>query len=126
MNPNHRKRNAQPVNTVNHHRKSEAAKTHMNGCAGFRSAMNGIEILYRPDWYISNKKGGKKEDASKVMSSPGGTSSGTFGKQTSMRAFVLPAMSANEKDHFQTWPHSMMYCPIQMGSLTCPKQNMMR
>jgi hypothetical protein len=64
--------------------------------------MNGIEILYRPDWYISNKKGGKKEDASKVMSSPGGTSSGTFGKQTSMRAFVLPAMSANEKDHFQT------------------------
>ena len=89
---------------VNHHRKSEMARAHMNGCAGFRSVMNGLEHSYRPDWYVANKKGGGKNQnyASKIMSSPDGTSTGTYSRQTSIRAYALPAMSQYEKKQFQT------------------------
>ena len=49
--------------SVNHHRKSEVAKNHMNKCSNFRTAMNTMEQADWPDWHIHNKKGGRKQVA---------------------------------------------------------------
>jgi hypothetical protein len=37
---------------INHHKKSEVAKLHLNKCFMFCKLMNGIEDCNRPDWYI--------------------------------------------------------------------------
>jgi hypothetical protein len=36
---------------VNHHKKSESVKVHLNKCAPFRKLMNGMEEDKRPTWY---------------------------------------------------------------------------
>ncbi len=41
---------------VNHHKKSESIKVHLNKCAPFRKFMNGMEEDKRPTWYMANKK----------------------------------------------------------------------
>ena len=41
---------------INHHKKSESAKTHMNKCAAFCQLTNGIDVDGRPSWYVPNKK----------------------------------------------------------------------
>jgi hypothetical protein len=41
---------------MNHHKKSESVKVHLNKCAPFRKLMNGMEEDKRPTWYTANKK----------------------------------------------------------------------
>jgi hypothetical protein len=41
---------------VNHHKKSELVKVHLNKCAPFCKLMNGMEEDKHPAWYIANKK----------------------------------------------------------------------
>ncbi len=41
---------------VNHHKKSESVKVHLNKCAPFRKLMNGMEEDKRPAWYTAKKK----------------------------------------------------------------------
>ncbi|CAK9190300.1 unnamed protein product [Sphagnum troendelagicum] len=36
---------------INHHKKSESAKVHLNSCAKFRTLMNGLNDDERPNWY---------------------------------------------------------------------------
>ena len=44
---------------INHHKKSEVAKLHLNKCYMFCKLMNGTEDCNRPDWYVQNMKKGK-------------------------------------------------------------------
>ena len=44
--------------SINHHRKSEPAKNHMNKCSNLCTAMNSMEQADWSDWHIPNKKGG--------------------------------------------------------------------
>jgi hypothetical protein len=41
---------------VNHHKKNESVKVHLNKCAPFRKLMNGMEEDKRAAWYTANKK----------------------------------------------------------------------
>jgi hypothetical protein len=41
---------------MNHHKKSESVKVHLNKCAPFCKFMNGMEENKRPAWYTANKK----------------------------------------------------------------------
>ncbi|CAM6024631.1 unnamed protein product [Sphagnum balticum] len=41
---------------MNHHKKSESVKVHLNKCAPFRKLLNGTEEDKRPTWYMANKK----------------------------------------------------------------------
>ena len=58
---------------INHHKKSESAKTHLNKCAAFRQLMNGTNVDVRPSWYVPNKKQIMKSNSSegKVPASHG-------------------------------------------------------
>ena len=49
---------------INHHKKIESAKTHLNKCAAFRQLMNGIDVDGRPSWYVPNKKRIMKSNSS--------------------------------------------------------------
>jgi hypothetical protein len=41
---------------VNHHKKNELMKVHLNKCAQFHKLMNGMEEDKHPTWYTANKK----------------------------------------------------------------------
>ncbi len=41
---------------MNHHKKSESMKVHLNKCAPFHKLMNGMEEDKRPAWYMANNK----------------------------------------------------------------------
>jgi hypothetical protein len=44
---------------INHHKKSEVAKLHLNKCCMFCKLTNSMEDCNHPDWFIWNKKKGK-------------------------------------------------------------------
>ncbi len=41
---------------MNHHKKSESVRVHLNKCASFRKLVNGMEEDKRLAWYTANKK----------------------------------------------------------------------
>jgi hypothetical protein len=83
---------------INHHKKGESAKVHLNKCRAFRRLMNGLGIEDRPIWYEGNKKWGPRSNVGKAF----GSSSGSMKDQSSIKNYLLPAVSAKEKAAFQT------------------------
>ena len=96
---------------VNHHRKSEYAKTHLNKCAPFRRLMMGIELAQRPNWFKSSMTGGK---LSAGLSIPGRScfqggfapvplpfTGQNFNNGSTMTTFLIPKLSKSDKDRFQ-------------------------
>jgi hypothetical protein len=81
---------------VNHHKKSEYAKLHLNKCQQFRKLMHGMEQNERPDWYTPNKKAHKL-----ALSATTSSKSLVFSRKCSIKEFALPAVSKQEKNRFQ-------------------------
>jgi hypothetical protein len=79
---------------VNHHKKSEAAKTHLNNCVPFRKLVNGMEEEMRPDWYNPNKKPRKTHTAAT-------SSDNCSSRQCSIKEFAIPALAKQQKAMFQ-------------------------
>ncbi|BBN18366.1 hypothetical protein MPTK1_8g02000 [Marchantia polymorpha subsp. ruderalis] len=73
-------------NLVNHHKKTEADKKHLNKCRKFRTFINGLEDVDRPNWFISNKKLVYVERTELPNMSQAASSS----VQRSMKLYVLP------------------------------------
>jgi Protein of unknown function (DUF 659) len=83
---------------INYHKKIESVKVHLNKCAPFRKFMNGTEDADRPDWYIRN---GKSRTSQQQRTVPSNSKSSGSSRQSSMKEFTLPAVSAYEKIQFQ-------------------------
>ena len=83
----------------NHHKKSEQAMKHLNACHAFRKAMNGIEIIDRPDWYTLNKKRSKLS-VNSSSSTPSSSKASSLA-QTSMKDHLLPKLDAYTKAKFE-------------------------
>jgi hypothetical protein len=82
---------------INHHKKSEAAKAHLNKCPKFRTLMNGQEDADRPDWYERNKKkGAVSKPASAAL-----VKSVSSSRQSSIKSYSVPKLTAKEKHEFQ-------------------------
>ncbi|KAI2507919.1 transposase [Fragilaria crotonensis] len=113
---------------INHHKKVSIAKSHLNRCRKFCYHMCGQPIAERPDWFMPNKKlgcssswrklgagGGQpyqqqysESAASSSTPSPSSevtrtstSSCKSTGGQSSIRSFMLPAVTAAEKKAFQ-------------------------
>jgi hypothetical protein len=84
---------------VNHHKKSESAKVHLNRCSTFRKLMNGQDMDEWPDWFEKNMKGnffGALES-----SNPGSSNCSLRFGQRSIKEYALPAVSKQERALFQ-------------------------
>ncbi|CAM6015243.1 unnamed protein product [Sphagnum balticum] len=83
---------------VNHHKKSESVKVHLNKCAPFRKLMNGMEEDKRLAWYTTNKKPKKplSTAVSVLMSSVAPSSY----RQHSIKEFAIPIVSKHQKVQF--------------------------
>ncbi len=80
---------------VNHHKKSESVKVHLNKCASFRKLMNGMEEDKCPAWYTTNKKPRKPlSTAVLVLTSLVAPSSS---RQCSIKEFSIPVVSKQQK-----------------------------
>ncbi|CAM6030263.1 unnamed protein product [Sphagnum balticum] len=76
---------------VNHHKKNESVKVHLNKCASFRKLMNDMEEDKRPTWYTANKKPRKPPSmAVSVLTSLVAPSSSC---QRSIKEFTIPVVS---------------------------------
>ncbi|BBN18355.1 hypothetical protein MPTK1_8g01890 [Marchantia polymorpha subsp. ruderalis] len=84
---------------INHHKKSESAKVHLNSCAKFHTFMNGLNDDERPDWYRQNKKGGATNKA--AVDSQRGKSQAVSSIQSSIKSFALPKVTGSMKQAFQ-------------------------
>jgi len=82
---------------VNHHKKSESARVHLNKCTPFRRLMNGMEEDSRPTWYMGNKKPKIPLPSSSQVSS----NSPSISRQCGIKEFTLPAVSKQQKLNFQ-------------------------
>jgi hypothetical protein len=96
---------------VNHRKKSEYAKLHLNKCQQFRKLKHGVEQNERPDWYNPNKKPQKL-----ALSATTSSKSLVFSRQGSIKEFALPAVRKQEKNMFQQHMALHYYCtgtPLQ-------------
>jgi len=78
---------------MNHHKKSESVKVHLNKCAPFRKLMNGMEEDKRPAWYTANKKPRKPMSTSSVAPSSS--------RQRSIKEFTIHVVNKQQKVQFQ-------------------------
>ena len=77
----------------NHHKKSEQAKMHLNGCHVFRKLMNGLDVEERPTWYV----GGKRRLSPQK------------GIQTSIVNYTVPGLTLDEDIKFRR-TMAMYFC----------------
>jgi hypothetical protein len=84
---------------VNHHKKSESVKVHLNKCASFRKLMNGMEEDKRPAWYITNKK--PRKPLSTALSVSTSSVAPSSSRQRSIKEFAIPVFSKQQKVQFQ-------------------------
>jgi hypothetical protein len=84
---------------VNHHKKSESVKVHMNKCAPFRKLMNSMEEDKRPAKYMANKK--PKKPLSTTMSVSTSSVAPSSSRQHSIKEFAIPVVSKQQKAQFQ-------------------------
>jgi hypothetical protein len=84
---------------VNHHKKSESVKVHLNKCALFRKLMNSMEEDKRLAWYTADKKPRKPLSTTVLMltSSVAPNSS----RQRSIKEFAILVVSKQQKVQFQ-------------------------
>jgi hypothetical protein len=80
---------------MNHHKKSESMKVHLNKCALFRKLMNGMEEDKRLAWYTARKP---LSTAVSVSTSSVAPSSSC---QHSNKEFTIPVVSKQQKVQFQ-------------------------
>jgi hypothetical protein len=80
---------------VNHHKKSESVKVHLNNCALFRKLMNGMEEDKRPAWYMANKK--PRKPLSTVVSVSTSSVAPSSSRQRSIKEFAIPVVSKQQK-----------------------------
>ncbi len=84
---------------VNHHKKNEAMKVHLNKCASFCKLVNNIKEDKHPAWYTANKKPRKPlSTAVLVLTSLMAPSSSC---QRSIKEFAIPVVSKQQKVQFQ-------------------------
>jgi hypothetical protein len=80
---------------VNHHKKSESMKVHLNKCAPFRKLMNGMEEDKHPTWYTTNKK--PKKPLSTAMSVLTSSVAPNSFRQRSIKEFAIPIVNKQQK-----------------------------
>ncbi len=83
---------------VNHHKKSESVKVHLNKCVPFRKLMNGMEEDKHPAWYIANKK--PRKPLSTAMSVSTSSVAPSSSRQRSIKEFSIPVVSKQQKVQF--------------------------
>ncbi len=83
---------------VNHHKKSESVKVHLNKCAPFRELMNGMEEDKYLTWYTANKK--PKKPLSTAVSMLTSSVAPSFSRQRSNKEFAIPVVSKHQKVQF--------------------------
>ncbi|KAJ1330272.1 hypothetical protein BSLG_009587 [Batrachochytrium salamandrivorans] len=76
---------------INHHKKNECTKLHLNKCNMFCKLINGMKNFNRPDWYVRNKK-------NKTVSSSSNTPSSSH--QASIKQYALSKLSVKQKQKF--------------------------
>jgi hypothetical protein len=87
---------------MNHHKKSESVKVHLNKCASFRKLMNSMEEDKRLTWYTANKKPKKpKKPLSTAMSVLTSSVAPSSSHQCSIKEFTIPVVSKQQKVQFQ-------------------------
>jgi hypothetical protein len=84
---------------VNHHKKSESVKVHLNNCALFCKLMNGMEEDKRPAWYMANKK--RRKPLSTTVSVSTSLVVPNSSRQRSMKEFAIPVIKKQQKVQFQ-------------------------
>jgi hypothetical protein len=84
---------------VNHHKKSESVKVHLNKCAPFRKLMNGMEEDKRPAWYTANKK--PRTPLSTTVSVLKSSVAPSSSRQRSIKEFTILVVSKQQKVQFQ-------------------------
>jgi hypothetical protein len=84
---------------VNHHKKSESVKIHLNKCVLFRKLMNGMEEDKSPAWYTANKK--PRKPLSTVVSVSTSSVAPSSSRQHSIKEFAIPVVSKQQKVQFQ-------------------------
>ncbi|KAH6596166.1 hypothetical protein BASA50_005206 [Batrachochytrium salamandrivorans] len=77
---------------INHHKKNECTKLHLNKCNMFCKLINGMKNFNRPDWYVRNKK------KCKTVSSSSNTPSSSH--QASIKQYALSKLSVKQKQKF--------------------------
>jgi Protein of unknown function (DUF 659)/hAT family C-terminal dimerisation region len=83
---------------INHHKKSEYAKAHLNKCLHFRKYMNGFDYTERPEWFSSKKRATADPGGCDMLATmcPPSTS-----RQSSIWAYGLPKVAVKNKQQFQ-------------------------
>jgi hypothetical protein len=84
---------------VNHHKKSESVKVHLNKCASFRKLVNGMEEDKRPAWYTTNKK--PRKPLSTTVSVSTSSVAPNSSRQRSIKEFAIPVVNKQQKVQFQ-------------------------
>ncbi len=84
---------------MNHPKKSELVKVHLNKCALFYNFMNGMEEDKRPAWYTANKKPRKPLSTAVSVSTSSVAPSSSC--QRSIKEFAIPVVSKQQKVQFQ-------------------------
>jgi len=84
---------------VNHHKKSESMKVHLNKCAPFRNLMNGMEEDKCPTWYTANKK--PMKPLSTAVSSLTSSVAPSSSRQRSIKELAIPVVNKQQKVQFQ-------------------------
>ncbi|KAH9275053.1 hypothetical protein BASA83_002767 [Batrachochytrium salamandrivorans] len=77
---------------INHHKKNECARLHLNKFNMFCKLMNGMENCNRPDWYVRNKK------KCKTVLSSSNTPNSSY--QASIKQYALAKLSVKQKKEF--------------------------
>ncbi|KAJ1340196.1 hypothetical protein BSLG_005189 [Batrachochytrium salamandrivorans] len=84
---------------INHHKKNECARLHLNKFNMFCKLINGMKDYDRPDWYVWNKKKCKT-----VLSSSNTPNSS---HQASIKQYALSKLSVKQKPEFHK--HTAMH-----------------
>jgi hypothetical protein len=83
---------------VNHHKKSESMKVHLNKCALFRKLMNSMEEDKRLAWYTANKK--PRKPLSTAVSMLTSSVAPNSSRQRLIKEFAIPVVSKQQKVQF--------------------------
>jgi hypothetical protein len=104
----------------NHHKKSEQAKHHLNGCSQFRKLMNGMACEERPSWYtgVKRRNTSPQKGRQSLMDEHGVPALGTsesvkFEREVAMFFYMTGTSFVRVED-----PHFRAACQVVIFSLT--------
>jgi hypothetical protein len=95
--------------TLNHHKKGNMVKAHLNKCTHFHKYLNGLDDDACPEWYVRNSKLLKRNASPPASSSffPSPTSASydspsmIIRRQSSIKDYALPKITRVGRDRFQ-------------------------